>query len=86
MPAVFRTLSVTTTPVQVVADGSVWSAALLSVETQAIRFRYDGQQPSTTVGHPVSAGGSIAFSNPSSISQLWIVAQTGTASVTVSLE
>lgn len=56
--------------------------AMITVETNAIRWRDDGTNPSATVGQPVAVGGSISYDGDLAAFK-WIP-QTGTAQINVS--
>lgn len=60
--AVFQVITVSTTSIGIAAatrDGA--KNCYLTVETNPIRWRYDGAAPTSTVGHPVAAGGQIVL-------------------------
>ena len=61
-------------------------AALITVEDQAVRVRYDGGAASTTAGHLIAAGGSIRVSGASSVKNLSLCAATGTAAIHITYE
>jgi len=84
----FETLSVGATAVGITeairAPGGVpctW--ARLSVETQAVRYRLDGIAPTASVGHPLATGVTIDIYGEANVRNLRIIAQTPTASVSV---
>jgi hypothetical protein len=47
--------------------------AWITVETAAIRYRYDGLDPSTTVGHRLAAGGTLELLGSTSITQFKMI-------------
>lgn len=55
--------------------------ALIAVEGEAIRFLDDGSSPTATEGFPILENSDMLFSG--NISQLKMIAQTGTATVTI---
>lgn len=59
--------------------------ALLTVESNAVRFRDDGVAPTASVGFPlsVSAGGVSSFEYSGNLSQVLIISQTGSATVDI---
>lgn len=56
--------------------------ALISVETNGIRWIDDGQVPTATYGQPVAAGQAFEFTG--NFGALQLVAQSGTATVDIS--
>ena len=53
----FETLTVSTTALSLTAAMSARAAvAFITVETQAVRYRLDGQNPTASVGHALLAG------------------------------
>ncbi len=62
------------------------SAAIIGIEGNAIRFRDDGTPPTASVGQPIPAGSSLTYAaNPASSQTLYIIPQTGTAVLNISL-
>lgn len=55
--------------------------AVISVETQAVRMRDDGTDPTASVGFPLAA--SVPFTYDGDLARLKFIAQTGTAIVNV---
>ena len=47
------------------------SGAILSVETAEIRFRIDGTDPTTAIGHPLAAGSILTFDSWTSPGNNW---------------
>jgi hypothetical protein len=61
--------------------GFIPGSLYLSVEDQNIRFWYGGRAPLANEGHTVFVGGAITFGDPNDITNLKIIAATGTAKV-----
>lgn len=59
------------------------TACLVSVETDAIRVRYDGTDPTAGVGHPFAAGETFPVLGAARLRLLRMIRQTTDASVTV---
>lgn len=59
--------------------------AFLSVEGASIRFWYDGQTPTAVVGHPASSGSTIIITGQDDCRRFKMIAQSGTATITVTL-
>ncbi len=56
----------------------------ITVETQNVRYRYDGKgDPTTSTGHQVLAGGERYVIGINNINQFRMIAETGTATVRV---
>lgn len=71
----------------VVEVNGVWASKVhVTVETQAIRYTYDGSTPTAAVGHPVAAGSSFAVYGPENVARLQMIAQTGTADIYATIE
>lgn len=68
-----------------VGDVDVYKV-FISVETQAIRYCYDGTTPTASKGHPVAAGGSFTVYGFENVANLRMISQTGTAVLDVTLE
>lgn len=62
-----------------VASGA--TGALISVETQAVRWRADGTDPTSTVGMPIAVGATLDYKGD--LSKLRIVSQSTAASVNI---
>lgn len=58
------------------------SLILISPETQAIRYRDDGTDPTASVGYPIPVGAELRYSG-GNMAAIRIIAQTGTATVNV---
>lgn len=85
-PLAYAQLSVTSATSLAAASGGVATPAgttrvQLSVEGNGIRYRDDGTNPTSSVGMPVAAGGSVDYDGD--LSALRVVSQTGTATVNV---
>lgn len=59
-------------------------AALVSLETNAIRFRSDGTAPTAAVGHAVSAGSNIEVCGTANVRNFRMIRQSADATATVS--
>lgn len=59
------------------------SFALIIPQTQAVRWRDDGTNPTATVGYPLAAGVELRYS-ASSISRLRFIEQVASAAINVS--
>lgn len=60
--------------------------AHLTVETQNVRYFYSGQTPATDNGHIIYANDSAIFDKASDITNIKLIAETGTARITVTLK
>src|SRR5688572_19886228 len=58
--------------------------AIVTAETQAVRFRDDGVAPSATVGMPIASGQSYTFSGATALAALRFFEQTSGAILNVS--
>jgi len=84
-PAGFENLQVTAiaaaSPTPTIDDPQ---AMYITVEDQSIRYRADDiADPTTALGHLVTAGQNIWFENPSAIRSFRAIALTGTASLMI---
>lgn len=77
----FEQLSVTTSPQTLNVPVNIKSA-LVSVDGTDIRWRVDGNPPSTTVGHLLKDGQYFEFFG-NEVESLQVIATTGTAAVAV---
>ena len=59
--------------------------AHVTVESNAIRYRYDGVKPLAAEGHPLAADGERLFSNTANIKDLNWIAQGSDATINISL-
>lgn len=59
-------------------------AALISVETNGIRYRFDGGNPSATDGHPAAAGETILIEGIEAVKRLKFI-RSGGADATVQI-
>lgn len=88
MGIVRKSYEVTTVPSGL--DDAVLSinptTCFFSVETQDIRFSYDGTDPSSSEGHLQFAGTTASFTRSAHIRNLRWVSVTGTAKVTITAE
>lgn len=83
----FETITVSSTPIGGTASKLTINQAggfrkraqkaVLSVESQPIRFRYDGTSPSSTVGHLLAAGDYFTVNGEDNVAALKMIA-TGT--------
>lgn len=79
----FETVTVSTSAIGVTAallsptSGQPPQRALITIATNAIRYRYDGVSPTSTVGHYVVAGGSITVEGWQNIRNLKMIQDTG---------
>lgn len=60
-------------------------AAVVSVETQAARYRIDGGTPTATTGHPVPAGATIIVAGSGNVTRFRIIGQAASASITATV-
>lgn len=60
--------------------------ARITVETENIRYRYDGTAPTTTVGHIAYAGTTFTLEGLENIERFRMIADMGTSTVSVTLE
>lgn len=56
--------------------------AVLVPETNGIRYRDDGTNPTAAIGTPVAAGASVTYDGP--LDKIKVIAQTGTSTLNVS--
>lgn len=85
----FRVYSVTnTTPqaIQTVFNAVDGTKATFTVLGADIRYRYDGEDPSTTTGHYLSVGLQHQLFGHENLDQFKMIAITGTAEITVTVE
>ena len=65
-----------------ILDGSLAPAvAFVTVESNTLRFRYDGTAPTTTDGHLVTAGGHFIIKGQDDIKKLRMIRTTGASAV-----
>ena len=57
----------------------------LSVETNAIRYRIDGTDPTASEGHPLAAGDKLTVTGYNNIKRLRMIRQSADAAVKVTL-
>jgi hypothetical protein len=57
-------------------------SALVSVETQAVRYREDGTNPTAAIGHLIAAGGSITF-DAATLRRVKLIQATATAVINI---
>jgi hypothetical protein len=55
--------------------------AIITAQTQGVRWRDDGTNPSATVGMPIAAGGSLEYGGP--LSAIKFIEQTASAALNV---
>lgn len=60
-------------------------AALISVETQGIRYRINGGSPTASIGHPIASGSDKMLYGRGILRNLRIIAQTGSPVVSITL-
>ena len=77
----YQQMSVTTV-VGLTSPPAQATYAIIIPETNGIRWRDDGTDPTATVGMPVAAGSTLVYDGD--LSKIKIVSQTGTATVNVS--
>lgn len=91
LPFAFETITVSSTAVGFTsatynpATGAA-KRALLSCETNPIRFRYDGTNPTTTVGHALAAATMINITGGNAISQFRMIASGSDSTCSVTYE
>ena len=66
------------------ADESPATAVIISVETNGIRFRYDGGEPTSSIGHALASGATYELPGAVNVSQLRMI-RSGGADATVHL-
>lgn len=92
MPAAFafETITVSSTGIGFTAatyapaTGPQAMMALITIETNAIRFRSDGTAPTAAIGHPVSAGSTIEVCGTANVRNFLMIRQSADASASVS--
>ncbi len=67
-------------------DSSFPKALFVTVEADAIRFRYDGTAPTATDGHKVDAGGNFTVEGHENVVNFRMIRVTGDATVQVTFE
>lgn len=60
--------------------------ALVTVETNSIRFRTDGEDPDTTTGHLVTAGNSITLESRREVVNFSAIRESADATIQVSYD
>lgn len=68
------------------ADQPRAKSCLISVETNPVRVRYDGGNPTTTVGHLLTAGDSMRINGAGSVTNLKMIRTGADATVQVTYE
>lgn len=61
------------------------AVAHITVEGQAIRYRYDGSAPTDTLGHPLAVGADIIIRGQRLLTNLQVVRQSSDAVINVTL-
>ena len=61
-------------------------AAVITVETADIRYRYDGTAPTVTTGHLVASGGAIMIVGYENVNNFQAISRTDNAEINVSYE
>lgn len=68
-------------------EGRVAVAALLTVETAALRYRYDGGLPTAALGHAMAVDSSMRLDTPANLANFRAIRSSGTDAVlSVTLE
>lgn len=75
-----------TTATAKLGDARAATAALVTVETNSIRFRYDGTNPTAAVGHVAAAGSSFRVEGAGNVSRLKMIRVSADAVVHVTYE
>ena len=82
----FETLTVSTTALPLTeAMSEVAQVAFITIESQAVRYRIDGQDPTASVGHVIEAGGTLELEGPWELDKFRVIrrdASDATARVT----
>lgn len=81
-PLGYQQLTVDATTAQPLTVPAGTALVLISPETQAIRYRDDGTNPTAAVGYPVPVGAELRYSG-SSVSAIKIIGQVASAVVNV---
>ena len=76
------TVSTSARGIQTAVEGKQVMRALLTVETDAIRVRYDGIAPTAASGHQVQAGQALSIDSPYDIERFKMI-RSGSADATV---
>jgi hypothetical protein len=83
----FQQSTVSTTAVALPAAGESPKRAVITVHTNAIRYRLDGTNPSTTVGHLAPTGTVIELMGPTEIASFRMIRNAAADSeVAISIE
>jgi hypothetical protein len=69
-----------------VPEGTLLKRAWITVEGRAIRYRFDGSDPSSSLGHVAAAGSSLELIGDAAIRNFRMVRQTSNATVTYTVE
>ena len=91
VPFAFETITVSSTAVGFTsatynpAAGKA-KRAQMTCETNAIRYRYDGTAPTTTVGHVLAAGGALSVLGDPAIDNFRMIASGSDATCSVTYE
>lgn len=81
----FEQITVSSTAVGIsAATLTNMAGCAIVVESNAIRVRYDGTNPTATVGSPISAGGSLVLRNANDLTKLRMIRQASDATAWVS--
>lgn len=81
-PKDYESITVSNTAIGLTA-GKIGVGAFLTVETDAIRYRIDGTDPTSSEGHQVASGGTIYLADKVSCEQLKMIRVTTDATVKV---
>lgn len=77
-------LTIDATTAQALTVPANAQVAIVSVETQAARFRDDGTDPTSTTGQPMAVGGAWTFEGNAELKALKFIGQTASTVLTVS--
>jgi len=75
----YETLAVAASAVALASVPSGATRAYIQVDTGPVRFRYDGSNPSTTVGTLIAADGSITLKGESTLAAVRFIRSSGTS-------
>ena len=68
------------------ADAAHAQSVLVTIEEEAIRYRYDGGDPTTSVGHGLNPGGFVTVVGKTNIENFRAIAKSGTAKLITTYE
>ena len=75
----FESITVSTTALPLTENiAEMYSRAFITNESQAVRYRIDGQDPTAAIGHTIEAGGNLTLEGFWEIDQFRVIRRDGT--------